>query len=164
MFRAVPSTPTQLRQTTRTLDLKVCSRNRFRTSQQSVLEPQRRFDTCHTFNCLSTLQNPAEFLQLATGDIQFSGCPSVHPCVCVITYWKLVSTISYKPLETVSPNLRLRCSWEQRWTGTYISMSEGQRSRSQRKQMHFFSESILDDGSRWEPSSFKLLWLGGLLA
>jgi len=32
-------------------------------------------------------------------------------CLTMIICWKLVSTISYKPVVGISPNLQLRCSW-----------------------------------------------------
>ena len=57
-------------------------------------------------------------------------CP-VRPSVRdhIYIYQKFASTISYKSLANVSPNLQLRCSWEQRWT-VHILRSKGQRSRS----------------------------------
>ena len=48
-----------------------------------------------------------QFRQLAVEGILFMGCPCVRPCGSAITYWKVVSTISYKLFSDISPNLHL---------------------------------------------------------
>jgi len=54
------------------------------------------------------------------GGIVFSGCASVSSCVCpVVSPEKFVSTISWKPVNEISPNFGFRCSWGPRknWLG-----------------------------------------------
>jgi len=49
---------------------------------------------------------------------------SIHPCM--ITYWKFVNTLSYKPLAGIYRNVQLKCSLGRRWTDQ-ILRSECQR-------------------------------------
>jgi len=69
------------------------------------------------------------------GCIIFSGCPSVtvsvRPSVCMCV--RRVSTMSYKPIDGISPNFGWRCSSRDRWTD-YVLKVEGSRSRSQQGQ------------------------------
>jgi len=58
-------------------------------------------------------------------------------CLTVIVCWKLVSTISYKPVVGISPNLQIRCSWSEWLTDLEFKVKRPQSHWYKLSNKHF---------------------------